>query len=137
MNKIRLKEPKVIWPSFIWKPFLHPRIESNIWKIQHQLYVDDEVMRKNGYDIVSICFICVAEQDCMNHTLWKCEFSINVWSWICSIFGFNKPNSFSDICKAAQQKSPLIKEMWMNAACTIMKDMWFQKNRNLFEEKSP
>ncbi|XP_026417428.1 uncharacterized protein LOC113312911 [Papaver somniferum] len=137
VEKIRLKEPKVSWPSFIWKPFLHPSIASNIWKIQHQLYVDDEVMRKNGYNIVYRCCICVAEQDSMDHTLWKCEFNVSVWNWICVIFGFNKPKSFGDICKAAQQKSPLIKEVWMTAAFTIMRDLWFQKNQKLFEEKSP
>ncbi|XP_026419615.1 uncharacterized protein LOC113315567 [Papaver somniferum] len=137
VERIRSREPKVNWPAYIWKPFLHPAIASNIWKLQQQIYVDDKVMIKNGFEVVSRCCICTAEQDCMEHTLWKCQFSINAWAWICSIFEFEIPQSFIDVCKLAHHKSPLSKEVWMIVACSIIKELWFQKNKKLFEEKSP
>ncbi|XP_026416788.1 uncharacterized protein LOC113312245 [Papaver somniferum] len=137
VERIRSREPKVNWPAYKWKPFLHPATASNIWKIQHQIYVDDKVMMKNGFERVSRCCICTAEHDCMDHTLWECKFSLNAWAWICSIFDFEIPQSFNDVCKSAQHKSPLIREIWMTVACKIMKELWFQKNNKLFEEKSP
>ncbi|XP_026430547.1 uncharacterized protein LOC113327585 [Papaver somniferum] len=137
VERIRSREPKFNWSAYIWKPFLHPATASNIWKLQHQIYIDDKVMIKNGFEIVSRCCICTAEQDCMEHTLWECDFSLKAWTWICSIFNFAIPQSFNDVCKSAQHKGPLIKEIWMTATCTIMKELWFQKNKKLFEEKSP
>ncbi|XP_026416790.1 uncharacterized protein LOC113312247 [Papaver somniferum] len=137
VEKIRLRTPKVPWQSFIWKSFLHPTIASNIWKLQPKIYVDDDIMRKNGLEMVSRCCVCKEEQDCMNHTLWNCNFSVQIWSWICSIFDFSKPTSFEDICKAAQRNSPLVKEIWMTAACATMKELWFQRNKKLFEEVEP
>ncbi|XP_026447851.1 uncharacterized protein LOC113348338 [Papaver somniferum] len=73
----------------------------------------------------------------MIHTLWQCNFSVEIWSWLGSMFGFKNPNSFEDICVAAKHKSPIIKEIWMTAACATMKDLWFQRNKQLFEEVQP
>ncbi|XP_026384104.1 uncharacterized protein LOC113279644 [Papaver somniferum] len=137
VEKIREKEVILQWPKYIWKHFLHPSIASNIWKLQQKVYVDDEIMRNRGYEMVSFCYICAAEQDSMNHTLWKCQFSSAIWSWLNSVFGFANPASFEEVCKAAKTKSSMIKQIWMTAACATMKELWFQRNAKLFEEKTP
>ncbi|XP_026460828.1 uncharacterized protein LOC113361980 [Papaver somniferum] len=122
VERVREKEPKLAWPNYIWKPFLHPpSIASNIWKLQQGVYMDDEEMRKIGYETVSRCCICQEAEDNMNHTLWQCKFSLEIWSWLNSIFGFKNPNSFEDICAAAKSaaakyKSLIIKEIWMTTA---------------------
>ncbi|XP_026416513.1 uncharacterized protein LOC113311946 [Papaver somniferum] len=94
-------------------------------------------MRNNGFEMVSRYCICKENQDCMNHTLWNYNFSVQIWSWICSIFDFSNPTSFEDICKATQRNIPLVKEIWMTAACATMKELWFQRNKKLFEEVEP
>ncbi|XP_026459371.1 uncharacterized protein LOC113360034 [Papaver somniferum] len=94
-------------------------------------------MRKQGYEMPSRCCVCVEEQDSMEHTLWKCNFSVKIWDWLCAIFTFPRPLSFSDICKAARNQSPLIKEVWVTAACATMRELWFQRNAIFFEEGRP
>ncbi|XP_026410463.1 uncharacterized protein LOC113305660 [Papaver somniferum] len=137
IEKIRHREAVLTWPKYIWKYFLHPSITSNIWKLQQAVYVDDEVMRSRGFEMVYVCCICFAEQDNMKHTLWECDFSVAVWDWLNRVFCFTKPNSLEDVCKASKNKSPLIRQIWMTTACATLRELWFQKNAKLFEEKKP
>ncbi|XP_026416095.1 uncharacterized protein LOC113311477 [Papaver somniferum] len=100
VEKMRFKQQQLVWPSFIWKNSLHPSIACNIWKLLQGVYVDDETMRNEGYEMPYRCYV---------------------------------PSSFADVCQAATLHSPLIKEVWITAACAIMKELWFLKNSILFE----
>ncbi|XP_026428765.1 uncharacterized protein LOC113324682 [Papaver somniferum] len=134
-EKIRHKETFLTWPKYIWKNFLHPSIASNISELQQEVYVDDEVMRKNGFELASMCCICLEAQDTMYHILWECDFSVAVWNWLNGVFCFANPKSFDEVCSAANNKSPLVRKIWMIAACAAMRELWFQKNAKFFEEK--
>ncbi|XP_026399265.1 uncharacterized protein LOC113295130 [Papaver somniferum] len=134
---IRHKEQEVVWSKHIWNSYLHPSIASNVWKLLQCVYSDDTVMVKNGHDMVSRCCICASEQDSMQHLLWECKFSTDIWAWICSIFKFSQPKSFDDVWKCAAHFSSLIKQVWITTACSILKELWFQKNKCYFEGKNP
>ncbi|XP_026436380.1 uncharacterized protein LOC113334256 [Papaver somniferum] len=133
VEKIRHKEDKVEWSSYIWRKSLHPTIASNIWKLLQGVYVNDDMKRKQGYEMPSRCCIFKSEKDFMEHTLWLCEFSVQVWNWISNIFQFPRPYSFSDVFSAAKQHSPFIDEVWTVSSCTVIKELWFQRNRIFFE----
>ncbi|XP_026398779.1 uncharacterized protein LOC113294607 [Papaver somniferum] len=137
VNRIREKEPKLHWPTKIRKPFMHPSISSNVWKIIQGIYVDDVKRVHQGFQMVSKCCICKYYQDSMSHLLWSCSFSVKIWSWLGSIFGFSNPLSFDDIWNSSKQKSSLIKEIWLTAACSTVRELWFQKNMYLFDNISP
>ncbi|XP_026396710.1 uncharacterized protein LOC113291389 [Papaver somniferum] len=96
VERIRYHEPVLSWTKYVWKHFIHPSIAINVWKLQQEVYVDDTIMVKRGFEIVSICCICCADQDNMNHTLWECEFSVAVWDWLTMVFGFSRPHSFAE-----------------------------------------
>ncbi|XP_026459881.1 uncharacterized protein LOC113360600 [Papaver somniferum] len=57
--------------------------------------------------------------------------------WLAMYGKLFKPMSFNDIWKYAKNKSPLIKQVWLISACIILKELWFQKNKNFFEEIKP
>ncbi|XP_026459748.1 uncharacterized protein LOC113360454 [Papaver somniferum] len=133
VEKIRHKEDKVDWSSYIWRKSLHPTIASNICKLIQGVYVNDDMKRKQGYEIPSRCYICKSEQDFMEHTLWLCEFSVQVWNWLGNMFQFPRPYSFSEVFSAAKQHSPIIDKVWIISACTVIKELWFQRNRVFFE----
>ncbi|XP_026451545.1 uncharacterized protein LOC113351837 [Papaver somniferum] len=108
VNLIRYKEQPLQHYTKIWNSYLHPTIASKIWKLIQGVYVDDSVMVKRGYELASRCF-----------------------------FRFQIPNSFEDVWSIAKSKSPFIKECWIIAACAILRDLWFQKNRMWFEQIKP
>ncbi|XP_026459848.1 uncharacterized protein LOC113360563 [Papaver somniferum] len=136
-NKIRHIKPVLHWPSKIWKPFMHPSITSNIWKLIQGIFVDDVKRVKQGYYMVSKCCICKQSQDSMEHLLWSCNFSKSIWQWLGNIFHFNNPISFDDVFNFAKHKSPIIKEVWLTTACATLRELWFQKNKMFFENVQP
>ncbi|XP_026416351.1 uncharacterized protein LOC113311766 [Papaver somniferum] len=137
IDKIRHKEPLLHCSKFIWNSFLHPSIARNVWKIVQGIYADDTKMLEKGYDLASRCCICEANQDSTDHLLWDCNFSIEIWNWICLIFEFQPPKYFQDIWRNSKSKTPLVKEAWITAACDITRDLWFQKNKRIFENTKP
>ncbi|XP_026441939.1 uncharacterized protein LOC113341171 [Papaver somniferum] len=73
----------------------------------------------------------------MDHLLWHCSFSVEIWSWLSNIFEVSIPQSFDNIWKRSKNKNPIIKEAWITAACFVIKEFLFQKNNKLFEEIKP
>ncbi|XP_026436645.1 uncharacterized protein LOC113334654 [Papaver somniferum] len=137
-NKLRHKEPKKHWSRYVWNNFLHPSISSNIWKLVQGSYIDDAIMVSNGYELASRCCVCEKEQDSMNHLLWECSVSVEIWEYGFAVFNFKAPESFEEVWRCAKNKSPLIQEIWIIASCAILKQKkWFQKNRKYFEEIKP
>ncbi|XP_026417279.1 uncharacterized protein LOC113312757 [Papaver somniferum] len=132
VEKIRHREDKVDWSSYIWRKSLHPTIASNIRKLLQGVYVNDDMKRKQGYEMPYRCCICKSEQDFMEHTLWLCEFSVQIWNWLGNMFQFPRPYPFSEVFSAAKQHSRIIDEVWIISACTVIKEFWFQRNRVFF-----
>ncbi|XP_026398577.1 uncharacterized protein LOC113294395 [Papaver somniferum] len=137
INSIRNKEQPLQCYKKIWNSFLHPSIASNIWKILQGVYVDDSVMIERGFELASRCCICEEEQDNMQHFLLECKFSKQIWHWICPVFNFQIPKSLEEVWRSSKSKSPFIKECWIIAACAILKEIWFQKNKMWFEQIKP
>ncbi|XP_026383865.1 uncharacterized protein LOC113279387 [Papaver somniferum] len=73
----------------------------------------------------------------MNHLLWECRFSKEIWSWICHVFKVKIPNSFEEVWNNAKGKSPFIEECWGIIACAILRDLWLQKNKMIFLQVKP
>ncbi|XP_026399176.1 uncharacterized protein LOC113295030 [Papaver somniferum] len=136
-DKIRHREPVLSWPSKIWKPFLHPGISSNIWKLIQGIYMDDQKKVQQGYCVVSMCCICKQSQDSMEHLLWSCSFNKAIWQWLGNTFQFTTPTSFDDVFQFSKHKSPLVREVWLTAAFATLRELWFQKNKKFVENVQP
>ncbi|XP_026435796.1 uncharacterized protein LOC113333588 [Papaver somniferum] len=90
-----------------------------------------------GYYIASMCSVCKQNQDSMPHLLWSCNFSLKIWKWLGNIFNFPIPVSFENIIHCAKNHSPIVREIWTTAAFCIMRELWFLKNRIMFENVQP
>ncbi|XP_026450542.1 uncharacterized protein LOC113350619 [Papaver somniferum] len=134
---LRHKEPCLNCSNYIWNTFLYPSTASNVWKVVQGIYVDDPVMVGNGYELASRCCICENSLDNMSYILWDCIFNTKIWSWLCSVFEFSTPKYFEEIWNNAKHKIPLVKEDWITSACSVIKDLWFQNNRRIFENIKP
>ncbi|XP_026417052.1 uncharacterized protein LOC113312518 [Papaver somniferum] len=64
-------------------------------------------------------------------TVWHKNIHPNVSS------NFINPKYLEDILKLANHKSPAIKELWRVVALVTLKDIWFLRNRTVYEEEQP
>ncbi|XP_026454189.1 uncharacterized protein LOC113355526 [Papaver somniferum] len=115
------------WAHQVWQPCIHPYTSTNLWKILRGSCATEESVRKKGFSTVSKCYLCGKAQDTMEHILWHCEFSENVWHWLCGIFHCSCPQSFDEILNFTKGKSPAVKEVWFICAFNVMVDCGLQE----------
>ncbi|XP_026399332.1 uncharacterized protein LOC113295204 [Papaver somniferum] len=73
----------------------------------------------------------------MDHILWHCTFSTQIWHWVSDIFQCIIPKSFEDVMMISRGKSSAVKEIWYNCAFNTMVEIWFTRNSALHEGMKP
>ncbi|XP_026451639.1 uncharacterized protein LOC113351959 [Papaver somniferum] len=132
---IRKKYHSVHWAKIVWHKSVHPNVSSNVWKIVRGVVPSYENMKKKKFQLASRCPFCKKEEENMEHILWFCDFSEIIWNWLGGIFQFTNPKSLKDILKFAKHKSPAIKDLWRVAALVTLKEIWFLRNKIVYEEE--
>ncbi|XP_026416812.1 uncharacterized protein LOC113312267 [Papaver somniferum] len=69
----------------------------------------------------------------MEHILWSCVFSEQLWHWMSGIFKCSKTTNFEEILNGAKGKSPAIKEVWNIWSFNITVELWFLRNSIIYE----
>ncbi|KAF9589209.1 hypothetical protein IFM89_019856 [Coptis chinensis] len=109
---IRLKRNKVRWRDMIWNNYVPIETAANAWKLLSGAAVVDSVVQKKGVNMESRCYICKKEEESLHHLLWDYDFTKRVWKWLSMKFRLrNHYTSISEICKTAQGRSPMIKQL--------------------------
>ncbi|XP_026384054.1 uncharacterized protein LOC113279590 [Papaver somniferum] len=134
---IRKKYPILTWAKRVWNPCVQPYTSSNLWKILRGACATDESVRKKGFSTVSKCYLCGNNQDTMDHILWSCTFSEQIWHWLSGIFHCTSPKCFEDVIEVAKGKSSAIKQVWYNSAFNTMVELWFTRNSVIYEAVTP
>ncbi|XP_026459417.1 uncharacterized protein LOC113360085 [Papaver somniferum] len=137
VKKIRNPMPKLHLYKKIWNAAVLPSVSANVWKITREICPIDENLRKKGFQFASRCFICHHGEDSMNHILWHCNFSKNLWSWLGGIFHFLNPLSFEDVLKLCKHASPIIKDLWIVCSYTFMTELWLLRNEIFYDDEKP
>ncbi|XP_026435162.1 uncharacterized protein LOC113332877 [Papaver somniferum] len=117
---IRKKYPITRWEINVWDPCIHPYTSTNLWKILRGACATEETVRKKGFLTVSNCYLCGNNQDTMEHILWQCDFSVQIWHWLGGLFQCLNPMSFQEVLQVAKEKSGAIKAIWFNCAFNTM-----------------
>ncbi|XP_026417176.1 uncharacterized protein LOC113312657 [Papaver somniferum] len=82
VKNIRNPLPKLHWYKKIWNHAVLPSTFANIWKITREACATDENLKTKGFNIASRCYICHNDIDSLNHLLWNCSFSRQLWNWL-------------------------------------------------------
>ncbi|XP_026399385.1 uncharacterized protein LOC113295247 [Papaver somniferum] len=93
-------------------------------------------MKRRKFHLASRCPFCKQDEENLEHILWFCNFSEIIWKWLGGIFNFLNPKSLEDILNYAHLKSPVVKKIWRNAAFITMKEIWFLRNKVVYENAS-
>ncbi|XP_026378671.1 uncharacterized protein LOC113273119 [Papaver somniferum] len=135
VHKIREKYSKLQWTIQVWHSSVHPNISSNVWKLARNVCATDENLKNRKVQLASRCCFCKKEEENKEHILWHCNFSEIVWKWLGNIFNFINPRSFEEMLTLAKNKSPAIKEIWRVSSFITMRELWFSRNKCIYEEE--
>ncbi|XP_026383544.1 uncharacterized protein LOC113279042 [Papaver somniferum] len=137
IKKISNTFPKLHWYKKIWNLAVLPSTSANVWKITRDACATDENLRKKGFKSAFRCYLCYNGEDFMDHILRHCKLSQIIWSWLGGIFHYLNPLSFEDVLKLCKNSSPIIKELWIISAFTLMVELWFMRNDKFYNEVKP
>ncbi|XP_026413887.1 uncharacterized protein LOC113309613 [Papaver somniferum] len=92
-------------------------------------------MKTRKFQLASRCCFCKKDEETLEHILWKCNYSEIIWKWLGGMFNFKNPKSFDEVFSSAKHKSPAVGEIWRYAAFITLKELWFQRNRSVYEDE--
>ncbi|XP_026398768.1 uncharacterized protein LOC113294596 [Papaver somniferum] len=92
-------------------------------------------MKRKKFHIASRWPLCKQSEETLEHILWYYDYIEIIWKWLGGVFQFINPTAFEDILSAAKSKSPAVKEIWRNIAFITLKEIWFSRNRAVYEDE--
>ncbi|XP_026399892.1 uncharacterized protein LOC113295785 [Papaver somniferum] len=137
VEQIRKKFPILDWAKYVWSPCIHPCTSCNLWKVLRVACVTEESVRKKGFNTVSKCYLCGNGQDNMQHILWECSFSTEIWRWIGGMFHISNPTKSYDVIKCVKHHSSAIRQIWYIVTFKIIVELWLTRNLKMHEDIIP
>ncbi|XP_026417300.1 uncharacterized protein LOC113312780 [Papaver somniferum] len=121
---LSLEEDKRIWSSTITGDF----------SVSSAVELSEQSIQKK-FQLASRCCFCKKDEETLEHILWKCNYSELIWKWLVGMFNFKNPKSFDEVFSSAKHKSPAVGEIWRYAAFITLRELWFQRNRSVYEDE--
>ncbi|XP_055962061.1 uncharacterized protein LOC130015619 [Mercurialis annua] len=78
--------PSLRWNKEIWKPFIPPSRSMLCWRLFHMRIPTDDMLRKAGITLVSVCRFCYACDESITHIFIQCPFAVQIWNAVESLF---------------------------------------------------
>jgi len=76
------RAPLLPWADLIWSSFIPPSHSFIYWRFHHGRMPTDENLRSRGCNVVSICNLCLKNDETSEHLFLRCQFSKKLWDWI-------------------------------------------------------
>ena len=131
-------------PSIVWKPWAPPKCKTFAWLIiQNRVWTADRLQRR-GWPNCRTCKLCNQVHESASHLLFKCRFTIRVWSSVRSWLGLH------DVDPSAWHSRGNVKEWWTeeihkqrqgrkamaSLAMLISWEIWKERNGRVFRNKA-
>jgi hypothetical protein len=139
-----LGHTKSSFPSLVWKPWAPPKCKTFAWLIiQNRVWTADR-LQKRGWPNCGRCKLCNQVHESASHLLFKCRFTIGVWSSVRSWLGLH------DVDPSAWHSRGNVKEWWTeeihkprqgrkamaSLAMLISWEIWKERNARVFRNKA-
>lgn len=136
--------PKSCMPSLVWKPWAPPKCKIFAWLIiQNRVWTADR-LQKRGWPNCGTCKLCNQAQESASHLLFKCRFTICVWSRVKNWLGLQ------DVNPATWHTMRNVKEWWNEAihkqgqskkamaslAMLVSWEIWKERNARVFRNNA-
>lgn len=128
----------------LWKTKGPCRVNITIWSMIFGALNCSEILQaKLPKHTLSplICHLCLSAVETQQHLFFECNYAVNCWQKNFRIYSTDWvfSNSFQDnivqlLTKPSLKSGP--KLMWINAVKALFLEIWFERNQQIFQEKS-
>jgi len=126
------------WGKFIWKSFVPPSNSLLLWRLLHNKLPTDENWINRGLSIPSICNLCFKQSFSIQHLIFECFYTINIWRWLSNVLNTALIiSSMDDICATMNKYcSPQCKSFVLSVAINFVSAIWFATNQVIFKNRN-
>ncbi|XP_019431610.1 PREDICTED: uncharacterized protein LOC109338761 [Lupinus angustifolius] len=126
-----------IWFSKIWSKAIPPSQSFITWRLINSKMPCDDNLQRRGYNMVSICNLCIAHSKTSSHLFFSCPLTIHIWNWINGIFNLTLDiSSIKPILQAAKNYwSDQVKDLFMACIIHAIGTIWWCRKQMRFENK--
>jgi ribonuclease HI len=129
-----------VWRK-IWKLKHWPKITLFLWLVSHSSILTWDNLLKRGFVGPSLCILCGAAEENMNHLLNTCPYTAQIWDQAATIMRTSdrlRDSIIATITNWREQafQSPLLNRIWQLLPGFILWQTWKERNRRIFRNTS-
>ena len=98
-----------------------------------------DIIQKRGFSLANRCYLCLTEEESIDHIFLHCALAISLWSLLFSLFGVSwvLPSSVREAllgwfgpCVGKERK-----KVWFSAPLCLFWIVWKERNSRAFENE--
>lgn len=76
------------WAYYIWHNSIPMSCSLLSWRLLHKLSTDKQLQCR-GIQVVSMCSLCKANRESIDHLFFCCSFAVKLWDWLGTLLHIN------------------------------------------------
>lgn len=125
------------WSIKVWDALFWPKIKTFLWLLMRGKTLTWENLQKKGFSGPSICPLCRAAEESINHLFNSCEWAEYLWKWIETTMQQNnrdKDSIHNTILHWPRDYSNnlRINNIWKVLPGFLTWTIWKERNRRIF-----
>ena len=123
----------------IWNSLVPPRVSFFTWEATWKKALTLDRIQKKGFSLANRCYLCLAEEESIDHILLHCGLARSLWGLLFSLFEVSwvLPSSIREAllgwfrpCVEKERK-----KVWFSAPLCLFWIVWKEKNNRAFENE--
>ena len=123
----------------IWRARMPPKVAFFVWEASWGKVLTQEQLQRRGFSLANRCFLCLSEEETVDHLLLHCVKTRVLWNLLFSLFGISWTLSCTVKTTLLGWNGGFVgkrrKKAWQMAPLCIFGSVWKERNRLAFGDE--
>jgi ribonuclease HI len=126
----------------LWNYPSIPKVDLFTWTLIHNSILTFDNLKRRGWEGPSRCPLCTQTEETIDHLLFNCDFSKEVWGFLVGPLASNLPTESKELFNCWLSLTPfdltkknLLKTIWMWIPKFTCWKIWLERNNRIFKEE--
>nr|KYP53682.1 hypothetical protein KK1_024256 [Cajanus cajan]KYP53698.1 hypothetical protein KK1_024272 [Cajanus cajan] len=133
---IRQPKPKLNWAKTIWDKSTPSSKSFILLRLLHGKIPNEDLLRKKGVIITSICSHCYNAYESTTHLFFECSFALHLWDWLSRLMDVSL-NTVNILDILSKPWSKFAKLVILAAIIFTIDELWNSRNQVKFHNRTP
>ena len=125
--------------SIIWSPDVPTKVGFFAWEASWGKVLTVDQLKRRGWNLANICFLCCAEEETINHILVHCSKARVLWDLVFTLLGVNwvLPLTVRDTLLGwlASFVDKKRRKAWLTTPLCLFWMIWKERNKIIFNNE--